>query len=259
MVACPLARVTLSRLVGRAIRASVLCVVAAGGPLVASAQSFINLDFDAARVPALEPFETAFLSWEQAAPGWSHSDGDDTGFVSYPSHHIGFSQFYVLVGTPGSFAMGMRSGLFRQPRPDSPSSDYVKAFLSQTGRVPDEAGLISLSAVEVDENGSPLGLEPDFAVLLDGQAIAMRPVLSDLELPARWVGDVSTFAGRVVELKIVHTQPRENFLEGFLVVDDIRFLPIPEPSTAALLGMGILWLAVALPGRRRSDRCSVRY
>lgn len=62
-----------------------------------------------------------------------------------------------------------------------------------------------------------------------------------------WAGDVSSFAGQVVDLKILDSDAPPGQPE-LLVVDDIRFLPVPEPSSAALMLAGILLCVFALRG-----------
>ena len=96
-----------------------------------------------------------------------------------------------------------------------------------------------------------------FGVTLDGTAIAMQPVGLDPTSPTyaqdllaysgEWTGDVSAFAGQVVDLRITDlmTAPESPLLE----IDQIEFLPVPEPSTATLFGLGLL---AALLARRRT-------
>src|SRR5262245_26985606 len=60
------------------------CLVAlvAGIALPARAQSFVNLDFEEARLESIPP-PSMVVPWEDAIPGWGHSDGDSTEFVYY--------------------------------------------------------------------------------------------------------------------------------------------------------------------------------
>jgi len=55
--------------------------------LVASAhaQSFINLDFDAAQFVLPPPGSVYEADWSVAAPAWSHGPGQDAGFVAVPN------------------------------------------------------------------------------------------------------------------------------------------------------------------------------
>lgn len=210
----------------------------------ASAQAFADLDFDAARPPVPTP---TTLSWSQAAPGWGHSDGDSTDYVYFNFSHLGYSQYYVLEPTPfgpssGPYAFGMRSGTFHE---EEPRGSFVSAFIAQTGRLGDGVTSVSL-----------LANSPFFGLSLDGQVILMRPVGLDPASPTyaqdvltyagEWTGDVSAFAGQVVDLRITDTLPADDL--SALVVDEIRFLPLPEASTTASIGLGLL--AVLLGVRR---------
>jgi hypothetical protein len=54
-------------------------------------------------------------------------------------------------------------------------------------------------------------------------------------------GDVSAFAGQVVDLRIVDNSPNVGGIgvsNDLLVVDEIRLLPIPELPPVALLALG---------------------
>ena len=207
----------------------------------ASAQNFVDLDFDAARLPVPTP---AILPWPEAAPGWGHSDGDSTGDVYFNFSHVGYSQYYVLESTPfgsssGPYAFGMRSGTFHE---QEPRGDFVQAFLSQTGRLGPGVTSVSLLA------SSAL-----FVLSLNGQAIDMRPVGLDPASPTypedvltyvgEWTGDASSFAGQAVDLRITDLLPRDDF--SALVVDEIQFLPVPEASPAASFGLGLLAMLLA--------------
>jgi len=229
---------------------AVACVAAVlwSAAASAAAQNFVDLDFDAPRLPVPTP---TFLSWSEGAPGWGHSDGDSTGDVYFDFAHLGYSQFYVLEPTPfgaaaGPYAFGMRSGTLHE---QEPRGDFVQAFLSQTGRL--DPGVTSVSL---------LASSPFFSLSLDGRPIDMRPVGLDPSSPTypddvrayigEWTGDVSAFAGQVVDLRITDLLPPGDFSP--LVVDEVRFLPVSEPALAGLFGLGLLaTLFAARPGSRR--------
>lgn len=221
--------------------AAVLACAAAN----ASAQAFEDLDFDAAT--AGPPFSVFAMPWDQAAPGWSHPDGDSTSYVSW-FPNAGYSQSYVLLQSPfgaasGAYGFGLKSGSYDE---DDPGSAFVYADISQTGQLGAQVTTVSL-----------LSSSYLFGVTLDGTGIAMQPVGLDPTSPTyaqdlmgysgEWTGDVSAFAGQVVDLQITDliTMPNPPLLE----IDQIAFLPIPEPAMATMLALGLL---AALLGERRS-------
>ena len=63
-----------------------------------------------------------------------------------------------------------------------------------------------------------------------------------------WTADISAFAGQMGELRFT-TMPHPDFPDFHL--DDIRFAPVPEPGTWALLALGSALFACAARGRRR--------
>ena len=147
----------------------------------------------------------------------------------------------------------MRSGTFREQEPRGP---FTAAFLSQTGRVPTGARELSL-----------LSSSFTVTVTLDGSSIPLKPAGLDPSSPTyledlpsysgEWIGEVSAFAGRVVELKIQNTNPDG---QARLAVDEVAFLPVPERSTAALMALGLasLFLSRMRAKRRSSLPCVSR-
>lgn len=225
--------------------AAVGCLLGAGLALSAAAQEFVNLDFDATTVDPATPMFT-FLDWSDAAPGWNHSDGENTGHLTFGSTHLGFSQTYALLPERldpagiawDGFALAMRSGtLFEH----EPRGDFVFTYVAQTGRVPFAAQTLTL-----------LANSDEFRVTLDQQYVPMSPT----GLAGEWSGDVSAWAGQLVELRIEHISSPVGQPDD-LVLDEIRFLPVPEPSTFVLGGLGLL--AVAAAGRRAKRRAAAHH
>ena len=213
----------------------------------AAAQAFVDLDFDDVHVP-LPPGSVDEMPWDEAAPGWSHSDGDSTGDVAWLPN-AGYSQSYVLLLSPfgsasGPYGFGLKSGTFHE---DEPRGPFVYAEISQTGRLGPQVTTIEL-----------LSSSYLFGVTLDGTGIAMQPVGLDPTSPTyaedvmgysgEWTGDVTSFAGQVVDLQITDLQTAPE--SPGLAIDQIEFLPVPEPATAALFALGLL--AAGLAGRRRA-------
>ena len=225
-----------------ACAAAVLVGVATG----ASAQGFVDLDFDQVQLPG-PPDGFYAMPWDEGAPGWGHPDGDSTNQVTYPFGNVGYSQTYVLMPAPfgaasGRYGFGMRSGNYTEGDPDSP---FVQAWITQTGQLGPNVTSVNLLA-----SYGPFGLS------LNGTQIAMQPVGLDPTSPTyesdllyysgEWTGDVSAFAGQVVQLQITDLQLPPN--APMFVIDQIQFLPVPEPSVAAAFGLGLLGLLFA--GRR---------
>lgn len=235
------------------------CVAAvlSSAAMSVSAQNFIDLDFDQARVPAANPFPPTQLPWADAAPGWGHSDGDSTENVYFNFGHAGYSQFYVLLDAPfgaasGTYGFGLRNGTFHE---QEPRGNFIDAYISQTGTLRPAVTSVSL-----------LTSSDHFSLTLNGQAIAMRPVGLDPTSPTydedvstyvgEWTGDVSAFAGQVVALQITDLLPPTAYT--VFEVDQIQFLPIPETSSTSLIGAGLLAVLIGAARRptRRTGRCS---
>lgn len=227
----------------------------------AHAQNFVNLGFDDIRFtpPPMDEAVTMQLPWDQAVPGWSHGEGDSTEVVNYWQGHLGFSQSFALFPypssqfhdpllweesheTPHAFAMALRGGTFHE---QEPRGEFVPAFIEQRGLIP--AGRTTLRL---------LAGSTRFSVVLDGESFGPTPDGLDPTSPTYeqdrqsylgdWSLDISRFAGRTVTLRIATSY--EPFVG--LVVDDIRFLPVPEPSSAALTLAGIL-VGFGIVHRRR--------
>jgi MYXO-CTERM domain-containing protein len=218
----------------------------------AHAQSFINLDFDAARFVLPADGFVYEADWSVAAPGWSHGPGQDAGFVAVPNPLPplpALTASYMLLdprlspfgAETGSFAMALHSGRTVASDPQS----FTNAYIEQRGLIPAQTTTLQLL--------SNLG---PFSVLIDGQPITIRNVGLDpaTHTSAYWFsGDVSAFAGRVVDLRIVDISPDTSAIgvsNDLLVIDEIRLLPISEPPPVALLALGF----VALGAWRRRHR-----
>jgi uncharacterized protein (TIGR03382 family) len=220
----------------------------------ATAQPFQDLDFDSAIVPiGSDGFPVPFLTWAQGAPGWGHSAGDSTDYIGLLPN-LGYSQTYALLESPygaasGPYGLAMRSGNYTE---GDPNSQFVQAFIAQTGTLAPNVTSVSLLAsnvrFELSLNGThidmaPVGLDPDSPTYQEDL----------LDYSGEWTGDVSGFAGQTVQLEIMDFESPPN--PPLFIVDEIRFLPsVPEPPTAALCVSGLL---VALLVRRRSNhrRC----
>jgi hypothetical protein len=215
----------------------------------ARAQAFVNLDFEQAQIPADTEFP-GILSWDQGAPRWSHSAGGSTDYILLGQGHLGFSQMYVLMnGTElfgpegGAYSMSMRGGFLRE---HEPHGEWVSAFLAQQGTIPVGTSELRLLATsfqfQVQIDGLPITMTP---IGLRPELRTFPPALTNYRGP--WSGDVSSFAGKLVELRIA------TIYAGLgvppLALDNIIFLPVPEPATTWLLIAGLLTVILRAAGR----------
>jgi len=216
--------------------AVVLLAVAVMSP-ARSQQVFTNLDFEQAQVVPNNPF-FGFLHWSLAVPGWSHSTGEGTESVYYGLTHVGATQYFLLVDSvsqphsllDGSYSFAFASGFENSSIP----SRFIHAFISQTGEIPGGARYLRLLATG------------NFGVLIDGVPVSMEPFGGNA-----YIGDVSAFSGTTAQLKIVNTSPT---FQDPVVVDNIAFLPVPEPATHAFMLAGLAGLALVVRRRRMHFR-----
>jgi hypothetical protein len=231
--------------------AACVAVILAGASASAAAQNFMDLDFDHGQAS----FDA--LPWAEAAPGWGHSAGEGSESLGeLPA--AGYTQTFALLPAPfgpesGMFGLGMRGGTEHS---QEPLGNFIQAFVSQTGRVGPNVTSVNL-----------LTNSPMFELELDGNPIAMNPVGLDpssatyaedlLTYAGEWTGDVSAFAGQVVELKIIDLEVPPDY--SMLIIDQIQFLPVPETPTVALLGLGLLTVLLGGAGFPRAGRNAAWY
>ncbi len=203
----------------------------------AQAQSFTNLDFEAANTAsAVPPFGS--LAWSAAAPGWQHGPGVDTEPVYYGLTHVGITQWYLLAG-PGSsiaalagdYSMSFASGYASY----LPGAQWVNAYLAQTGVVP--LGTRSLTLLAT----GPLDLQ------INGSSVVLVPTGA-----GSFAADVSAYAGATIEVRLVNASAQA---QTPVTVDNIAFStsPVPELPIWHLAGVGLLGLGIALSRRRTSQ------
>lgn len=202
--------------------------------LATPALAFTNLDFESATPPPGDPSSIVGLSWDVAAPGWSHSTGDDTDFVYYGAPPLGLSQYYLLSAVDswpslllaGNYSLSFSNGVIDR---EDPASAFAQAYIAQTGSIDSTAQFIELLAI-----GS-------LQVSIDGNTIAMTAIGGN-----RYRGDISAWAGQTVELRITNGSSLQS---DALTVDDIRLVPVPVPATLGLYAGALATLAA---WRRRS-------
>jgi len=222
-----------------------------------TAGDFVNLDFNSPDLSKRTYFmEGAFVPVNDAFTGWTISDAS----VWFWSEK---APAWTLIGPSkvGQWTTDVRShgGLTAANllAPEAEPQNYVLDILnvvpyyavprgtftlSQDARIPAWANLLAFE--EYDGWGEGGGRSRPAEIYLDGVLAEHLPEGgAQGEL---WAVDVTKYAGRDVELKIV-------FPMGQGYDFDIKgFVPIPEPSTWALLGLGTLCL---LSTSRAPARC----
>ncbi|MFN7140995.1 MAG: hypothetical protein ACK4UN_16820, partial [Limisphaerales bacterium] len=152
-------------------------------------QEFINLDFESS-------------SEMDALPGWRPNYGGGIGREGMLGH-LGMSPWFMTgrnFSTLSGRYVAFTAGLEREGDWNAP---FVETFISQTGTVPANAEIIQLVF------SGPLRLE------LGDTVIPLLQLGRYL-----WVGDISEFAGKTVELKIINSSGRSQWP---LEVDEISF------------------------------------
>jgi hypothetical protein len=208
-------------------------VVLLGAVSSAGQSTFQNLDFEASQIPnGTRP------STMVAIPGWSwyFSDGFASGpptFAVYDALSLGGPMIGIIDAVTfyapyqalqGNYSVMLFAGADQGGQPTTSS-------ITQTGLVP--YGAVSvLMDVETGHG---------FTVSMGNQAISMEP-LQTLPSYTLYSGDISAFAGQTVQLSItapfwpdpMHGMPNP------VLLDDIRFETIPEPSIITLSAIGAL-------------------
>lgn len=200
------------------------------------AQSFSNLDFEAANPAAGPGPAPGLLSWAAAAPGWSHggiggSGGNgDTAYVYQDLPHVGISPWYALLDREAgsnvlqgryslSFASGHASSL-------DPNSAWAPAYLSQTALIPLDTRSLQW-----------LGTGP-LQLFVNGQALTGVAGAS----ANAWAADLSAYAGHIAELRF---QNMALSPQVPVTLDGIAFSTVavvPEPASVWLLLGGLAGL-----------------
>jgi hypothetical protein len=195
----------------------------------APGQGFINLDFEMATIAPTPVGEFGPLQADPllAFPGWTMgSDGSQNpNYTLYNNLTIG-SVAQVLIGPsyPNGTGITPLQGAYSALLQFGPSLELGVPALSQVGLLPANARSINFLVHAFSR---------DAVVTLDGHEI---PLLAFG--PDRLAGDVSGFAGQMVELRI----STRSYNGGGLYFDDIRFSPVtvPEPTVVQLATAGII-------------------
>ncbi len=202
----------------------------------ASAQSFVNLDFeDATYVP--DPsgrFYPYSVYASDAIPGWTGYLGTtQVTDVLFGSYTLGEASIDIT----GSYVIEGQYSVVLQPGVDPfGSGKDVSASISQTGLVP--ANTLSLQFKAYDYQGAYPA--PVFYVSFAGQNLALVTLGTGSNYTL-YGADISSFAGQVGALTIT-AAASPNYEPYYF--DSIVFSPssVPEPSVFSLLSIGILFL-----------------
>ena len=117
------------------------------------------------------------------------------------------------------------------------NSPWESAYITQTGLIAADANSLRLLA------------SGPFEIQVNGSVIPMLPV-SGYE----YAGDISAFAGRTAELRIVNTHiGMEDRFENLLSLDNIQFSSqvVPEPSVVLLFLLGVAVFRIRKLARNR--------
>lgn len=216
-----------------------------------SAAEFVNLNFESANLPVIPAGEFGGLtSIEAALPGWQANT--PFGQIAHNNYALGSSSISIFGPDwqgrsilEGGFTLLLQAGA----DPDTGAPRDVS--IAQSGLVPLLAQSIHLKASPLLPS-TPIG---PFLVTLDGNAVPMIPLAQDQNYTL-FGGAVDGFAGDTVELRITASSTiSSSGRYNQLLLDSITFspVPIPEPSTWALLSIGSLCF-VAAQIRKRARR-----
>jgi hypothetical protein len=224
----------------------VLLLSAGGAP---AQGTFQNLDFESAQIPSGTTPSWAF-STGVALPGWAASFSNSAG--SYPWDMV----IYDSLSLQGPM-LGIIDEVYSYQHYQAIQGRYsafifggydptraTSVTISQTGLVPTGAYQITMD----------VNAWYGFTVALDGQPINMAPVATFPSFTVYGSGDISALAGRTVQLSIT-APPGPNQLgpPNGVLIDDITFLTVPEPSAYTLSALSALLWRVLVRRHRGSN------
>jgi hypothetical protein len=193
--------------------------------------TFVNFDFEAANVPANQP---QALPVSQALPGWIVYLGN-TPAISVLPNEFSLAGAIVSILSPqwggGPIFQGNYMVLIQAA--EFPSSfTPATAAIAQTGQIPAGAKYLVFEA-------QTTGMDLTF----DGKSLSLAGA-SPRGNYTLYEVNVASFAGQTGELRF--TCPQANGT-SWIYLDDLAFYSgsIPEPSPAAMLGLGAFILGSA--------------
>ena len=230
----------------KTILSALYCVLACCRTICAD---FQNLGFEAANtnnVPGV------IGTPEDLIPHWQLSLGP-TAVTYLGLNYFPLSQgYHTLANTSGRtfvFSISVypiqgNYALFVSPPIPHAGESFIPYSLTQSGVIPATADKIEFlnfgAPVQLLINGMPLPLTYTY--------INPSP-LDEAFRSALVIGDISSYAGRDVELRFTTIRSTQS---GYIYgLDDIRFTSVPEPGTFALLAFGGLMLGWRTVQQRR--------
>ena len=199
----------------------------------ARGQGFQNLDFESAQNLPGNPGSGELVPVTNALPGWTAYDGILPGALAlssiyYVSNTLNVAGSVELEG--GSLALSGNLSV----------ELYLNSAISQTGSVPANAGSLQFEAKGLGPDDS-LGASA-LEVTLGGQNLSYS-ALSDG--PDYIVYGANIPAGMDNEMEELIFSC-EGIGSGQVLLDNIEFssMSVPEPSTCALLGLGVILLGL---------------
>jgi hypothetical protein len=205
-------------------RIAMVVVIAAICAISARGQSFQNLDFESAYGLPGNPGSGVMVPVANAFPDWAayaSPPSNSLSSITYADNFDGSYSLVTLVG--GSLALsGQYSVRF-----------FVAGWVSQTGLVPDNAESLQFEAYI---QGDP----SQFSVSLGGRGLSFSAISAgpnystvyEAAIPADMDGQMETLAFGVDDEDAT--------------LDNIEFLPVPEPSEYALLVTGAIVLGLCI-------------
>lgn len=197
-----------------------------------SQSTFVNLDFEAANVPAVpvDQFGSDVLV-SNGVPGWTVYIGGGQVF-SMLHNDMSLGAAEVAIYGPQWFPSQILEGSYTVSLQPSTAGPPTTAAIGQTGQIPQGTESISFY-------GSGNG---DYVVTFDGQLIPLV-MLGSTSTYTIFGGDISAFANQTGEL----------LFQGGGLLDAIQFSDqaIPEPGVVGLSALGALLLGWRMLGRRR--------
>jgi hypothetical protein len=194
-------------------------IIAAISAICARGQSFQNLDFESAYGLPGNPGSGELVSAANALPDWTAyygppSNDEPLSSITYASNSAPLGAVTVVSLLGGSAALSGEFGI--------ELSDY--ASISQMGLVPENVGSLQFEALGVSS--------AEFSLTLGGQNLSYSEISEGSGYNVYGANIPADMNGQMEALTFYIVGP------GDTLLDDIEFVPVPEPSEYALMAAG---------------------